>query len=204
MPPEIESGQSKRLALITGAASGLGAGVARRLATAGYRIAFTYQPGGTAPDATLAALAGDDPEALAVGNALDDMAAAESLVAEVEGKRGPISVVVNMVGPIVVRSFEKSTPDDYRKMVDGNLGTAMHLAFAVLPGMRARGFGRLVYFGMNGSHATQPAKLMAIYAAAKAGVVTFARTLSLEEAGRGITVNVIEPGDIPRQASESR
>jgi 3-oxoacyl-[acyl-carrier protein] reductase len=49
---------------------------------------------------------------------------------------------------------------------------------------------------MNGSHVTQPARSMALYGAAKAGVVTFARTLALEEAANGITVNVIEPGDI--------
>jgi 3-oxoacyl-[acyl-carrier protein] reductase len=62
--------------------------------------------------------------------------------------------------------------------------------------MRERRFGRLVFFGMNGSHVTQPARGMALYGAAKAGVVTFARTLALEEAAHGISVNVIEPGDI--------
>jgi 3-oxoacyl-[acyl-carrier protein] reductase len=66
--------------------------------------------------------------------------------------------------------------------------------------MRARGFGRLVYFGMNGSHATHPARSMSLYGAAKAAVVTFARTLALEEARHGITVNVIEPGDIRNKA----
>jgi len=62
--------------------------------------------------------------------------------------------------------------------------------------MRARKFGRLIFFGMNGSQITQPALSMSLYGAAKAGVVTFARALSLEEASNGITVNVIEPGDI--------
>jgi len=57
-------------------------------------------------------------------------------------------------------------------------------------------FGRLVFFGMNGTHVTQPGRLMSLYGAAKAGVVAFARTLALEEARYGITVNVIEPGDI--------
>ena len=81
-------------------------------------------------------------------------------------------------------------------MVDGNLGTSVALAAAALPGMRTRGFGRLVFFGMNGSRVTQPARLMSLYGAAEAGVVAFARTLALEEARHGITVNVIEPGDI--------
>jgi 3-oxoacyl-[acyl-carrier protein] reductase len=105
-------------------------------------------------------------------------------------------VLVHAVGPIVVKSFARSTLDDYRQMIDGNLSSAVEAAFAALPGMRQRGFGRLIFFGMNGSETTNPAPKMSLYASAKAGVVAFARTLSLEEAASGITVNVIEPGDI--------
>ncbi|GAC1582530.1 MAG: hypothetical protein NVS3B28_00310 [Candidatus Velthaea sp.] len=105
-------------------------------------------------------------------------------------------MLVHAVGPIVVKSFARLTPEDYRAMLEGNLGSSVALAFSVLPGMRERGFGRLVFFGMNGSHVTQPARGMSLYGAAKAGVVTFARTLALEEAKHGITANVIEPGDI--------
>jgi len=187
---------SSRLALVTGAASGLAAGVARALARDGYRIAFTYRPGGTPPDDTLAAVREHDPGAIALPNALEDAAAAVRLVDDVGAQRGPIEIAVHAVGPIVVRSFARSTWDDYRAMIDGNLGSAVALAAAVLPSMRERRYGRLIFFGMNGSHTTQPAKLMSIYGAAKAGVVTFARTLALEEAANGISVNVIEPGDI--------
>ena len=187
---------SSRVALVTGAASGLAAGVARRLARDGYRIAFTYRAGGTAPDETLAAVREYDPDVLALENALEDVARAQRLVDEVVARRGAIGVAVHAVGPIVVRSFARSSWADYRLMIDGNLSTAIALAFAVLPGMREQHFGRLVYFGMNGSHVTQPARLMSLYGAAKAGVVTFARTLALEEAVHGISVNVVEPGDI--------
>ena len=187
---------SSRVALVTGAASGLTAGVARMLAQAGYRIGFTYRPGGTAPDDTRAAVAAHDPDVVAIANDLADFDAAERLVDELETARGPIDVVVHGVGPIVVRPFAKCTPADYRAMVDGNLTSAVALAAAVLPGMRTRRFGRLIFFGMNGSHVTQPARNMALYGAAKAGVVAFARALALEEARYGITTNVIEPGDI--------
>jgi len=194
---------SSRVALVTGAASGLGAGIARSLAAAGYRLAFTYRPGGTAPDETRTAVAEYDADVLAVANDLGSFAAAEELVAAVEAQRGPLDVVVHAVGPIVVRSFAASSAGDYRAMIDGNLGSAVALAAAVLPGMRARGFGRLVFFGMNGAHVTQPARLMSLYGAAKAAVVSFARTLALEEAKYGISVNVIEPGDI-RNKTASR
>ncbi len=187
---------SSRVALVTGAASGLAAGIARSLARDGYRIAFTYRPEGTAPDETLAAVAEYDADVLAVATDLRDLDHAHRLVADVAERRGPIDIVVHAVGPIVVRTFAGSTWDDYRAMIDGNLGTAVALASALLPSMRARRFGRWVFFGMNGSHATQPARSMSLYGAAKAGVVTFARTLALEEAHHNITFNVIEPGDI--------
>lgn len=159
-------------------------------------MAFTYRPGGTAPDETCTAIAEHDLGVLAVPNDLGSFAAAEELVAVVEAQRGPLDIIVHAVGPIVVRSFAASSAADYRAMIDGNFGSAVALAAAALPGMRARGFGRLIFFGTNGVHATQPARLMSLYGAAKAAVVTFARTLALEEAKNGISVNVIEPGDI--------
>ncbi len=185
-----------RLALITGAAAGLATGIALRLAERGERVAFTYRPGGTPPDATLALLRPLDADALAVAADLERFEAAAEAVRAIEAARGPVDILVHAVGPIVVKRFARCTPADYRAMVDANLGSAVALAFAVLPGMRERGAGRLVFFGMNGSSVTQPARGMALYGAAKAGVVTFARTLALEEAANGIAVNVIEPGDI--------
>jgi len=159
-------------------------------------MAFTYRPGGTPADDTSTAIAEYDRDVLAIANDLGSFAAGAELVAAVESQRGPLDIVVHAVGPIVVRSFAASSEFDYRAMLDGNLGSAVALCAAALPGMRTRGFGRLVFFGLNGSHVTQPAKLMSLYGAAKAAVVTFARTLALEEARFGITVNVIEPGDI--------
>jgi len=192
----LGSSSSSRLALVTGAAAGLAQGVARGLAREGYRIAFTYRPAGTPPDGTLALVRTDDPDAVAIPADFDDPAAAAEVVRAAEAARGPLDVLVHAVGPIVVKRFERSTRGDYEAMIEGNLGSAVGLAMAVLPGMRERRFGRIIFFGMNGSAVTQPAPGMALYGAAKAAVVTFARTLALEEAANGISINVIEPGDI--------
>jgi 3-oxoacyl-[acyl-carrier protein] reductase len=189
---------------VTGAAAGLGRGIARGLAAAGYRVAFTYRPGGTPPDATLALVRGHDPDAVAIAADFSDPGAAAAAVRETEAARGPIDVLVHAVGPIVVKRFARSTPDDYRLMIEANFGSAVALAFAILPGMRERNFGRIVLFGMNGSMVTQPARGMTLYGAAKAAVVTFARALALEEAANGITVNVIEPGDIRNKDADRR
>jgi 3-oxoacyl-[acyl-carrier protein] reductase len=187
----------QRAVLVTGAARGLAKGIARVLAERGDRVAITYRPDGTSPDATLADLrAAGATDAFAI--AADNGVAGETArsVREAEARLGRLDVLVHAVGPIVVKRFADSTLDDHHAMVAGNLTSAVEAAFAALPGMRERKFGRLIFFGMNGSDVTNPALKMSLYSAAKAGVVAFARALSLEEAANGITVNVIEPGDI--------
>jgi len=196
--------RSSRLALVTGGAAGLARGVARSLAAAGDRVAITHRLGGTPPDAALAEIRAYDPEALSISADFTDPAAAGVVVRELEAARGPIDVLVHAIGPIVVKRFARCTLDDYRLLLEANLGSAVGLAFAVLPGMRERRFGRLVFFGMNGSSVTQPARGMALYGAAKAGLVTFARALALEEAANNIAVNVIEPGDIRDKQADRR
>ena len=177
-------------------------GVALELARGGDRIAFTYRVGGTPPDATLALLRPHDADAFAVAADFADPPAAQVVVDAVRAARGPVDILVHAVGPIVVKRFARSSFTDYRAMIDGNLSSAVALAFAVLPDMRARRFGRIVLFGMNGSSVTLPARGMSLYAAAKAAVVSFARTLALEEAGAGISVNVVEPGDIRNKTAD--
>ncbi|HTD37858.1 MAG TPA: SDR family oxidoreductase [Candidatus Limnocylindrales bacterium] len=187
--------RSPRNVLITGAAAGLPKGIALAFARAGERVSITYRPGGTPPDAALALLRPHDTGAFAVAADLVRFEAAADALRAVEAARGPVDVLVHGVGPFLMRRFARCTPDDYRRMVDGNLASAVATAFAVLPGMRERGYGRLVFFGMEGSSATRPFRSLSLYGAAKAGLVMFARTLALEEARHGITVNVVEPGD---------
>lgn len=186
----------KRVALISGAARGLARGIALRLGEAGYDIAFTYRPGGTPPDRTEQLLRERGVVPLTI--AADASVSGETTrsVRTTEEHFGAVDVLVHAVGPFVVKRFVRSTPEEYRMLIESNLGSAVEAAFAVLPGMRERRFGRLIYFGMNGSRVTAPARGMALYGAAKAGVVSFARTLALEEAEHGITVNAIEPGDL--------
>jgi 3-oxoacyl-[acyl-carrier protein] reductase len=187
---------ARRAALVTGAASGLARGVAYDLARAGYRVAITYRPGGTPPEATLALIASANGQSFAVAADHAVEGETERSVREIEAEFGTLDVLVHMVGPMLVRSFARSSLADYASMLDANLRSAVEAAFAVLPGMRARGYGRLVFFGMNGSRDTLPGRGLSFYAAAKAGLTAFARVLSLEEAKAGITVNLVEPGDI--------
>jgi len=190
-------------ALVTGAATGLARGVAIGLAQTGWfeHVAVTYRA--TPADEVLARIreAGIAASAYPVeflGEEDDVVAALDAAMAG-----GPYDVLVCGVGPMIIKRFERAGLDDYRAMFDGNVRSAVLAARAVLPAMRARAFGRIVVFGMNGSSVTRPVKGFSFHLAAKSALVAFARTLALEEAGAGITVNVIEPGDI-REKTLSR
>lgn len=185
-----------RHALITGAASGLAAGIAGHLAGAGFEgITITYRK--TSPEAVLKAVthAGGFANAVQVDFSSD----AAEIEAELEScvrDLGPFDTLVHAVGPLVVKRFSNLTMADYREMFDGNVRSAVLAARAVLPAMRKARFGRIVFFGMNGSSETRPYRGFTLHQAAKSAVVAFARCLAVEEAEHGITVNVIEPGDI--------
>ncbi len=185
-----------RRALVTGAASGLAAGIAAELGRDGFaHIAITYRT--TSPDATLRAIesVGASASATAVDFSGDESTIMQGLRGIVED-HGPFDTLVHAVGPLVVKRFAKLTMSDYHEMFDGNVRSAVLAAHAVLPAMREASFGRIVLFGMNGSSETRPHRGFTLHQAAKSAVVAFARALALEEAAHGITVNAIEPGDI--------
>jgi len=184
-----------RRALLTGAASGLVAGIAVHLAERGFEITLTYR--NTSPQSTLAAIekTGAKAQAVRIDFSSDERSIETQLHALVR-EHGPFDTLVHGVGPIVVKRFARLTMDDYREMFDGNVRSTVLAARAVLPGMREAKFGRIVVFGMNGSSETRPYRGFTLHQAAKSAVVAFARCLAVEEARNGITVNIVEPGDI--------
>ncbi len=185
-----------RRALVTGAASGLAAGIAAALAADGFgHVSITYR--NTPPETTLRAIEGAGATSGATRiDFLDDVRAIESGLTAAIDAGGPYDTLVHAVGPLVVKRFARLDLDDYREMFDGNVRSAVIAARAVLPAMREAGFGRIVFFGMNGSSATQGFRGFTLHGAAKSAVVAFAKALAIEEAPNGVTVNVIEPGDI--------
>lgn len=182
--------------MVTGAAAGLAAGIAASLPLDGFtHVAITYR--GTAPDATLTAIEKNGGTASSAQiDFSGDVDAIEYAFAQLIERDGPFDALVHAVGPMVVKRFERSSIADYNEMFDGNVRSAVLAARAVLPAMRAQKYGRIVFFGMNGSSETRPHRGFTLHGAAKSALVAFAKTLALEEAAAGITVNVIEPGDI--------
>ena len=192
-----------RTALVTGGAAGLPRGIAVALARDGFNVHITYRPGGTSPERTTQAI---EAEGVATSaHAVDFLAAPEKVAAQLDeiARKIAVDVLVHGVGPMVVKRFERATLENYDAMVNGNLRSAVQAAAALLPGMRERKFGRMIFFGMSGSSITMPARGLSLYTAAKSGVVAFARTLALEEGRYGITAHVVQPGDI-REKERSR
>jgi 3-oxoacyl-[acyl-carrier protein] reductase len=183
--------------LVTGAAAGLAKGIAIEIARDGiYRdVAITYRT--TPPDETLAGLRAVGAQAKAYRvDFSDDGDVVIRALREAVSESGPFEALISAVGPMVIKRFEHSTIEDYRAMFEGNVRSAMLAMQAVLPAMRERDFGRIVVFGMNGSSVTKPARGFSLHAAAKSALVMLAKSVALEEAAHGITVNVVEPGDI--------
>jgi 3-oxoacyl-[acyl-carrier protein] reductase len=192
-----------RRALVTGGGSGLSSGIAAALAADGFEhVAITYRA--SDPSATCKTIEGAGARASATrvdfgGDALDAAAALRKLVND----EGPFDTLVHGVGALMVKRFVNLSLDDYANVFDANVRSAVLAAQAVLPAMREGHFGRIIVFGGNGSSETRPYKGFSLYQASKSALVAFARTLAIEEAQFGVTVNVIEPGDI-RDKQQSR
>jgi len=186
--------------LVTGAASGLAAGIAAGLASDGFeRVAITWRE--TSPEQSLASIRNAGARASATRiDFLAGSAEIERALAACQSEHGPFDTLVHAVGPMSFARLEHADEEGYRAMFDGNLRSTWLAARALLPAMRAAGFGRIVAFGMNGSSLAQPAPGLGLHAAAKSALVSLLRTLAAEVAGSGITVNVIEPGDIREKA----
>ncbi|MDR6860593.1 acetoacetyl-CoA reductase [Variovorax guangxiensis] len=176
-----------RVALVTGGTAGIGAATAEALLAAGYRVASNYGTHAQAAEAFTArtgipAFAWNvaDPEACTAG------------VARVEAALGPVEVLVNNAGITRDAMLHKMTFEQWREVIDVNLGGCFNMCRAVIDSMRERRFGRIVNMSSVNGLSGQAGQIN--YAATKAGLIGFSKSLALEGASRNITTNVIAPG----------
>jgi 3-oxoacyl-[acyl-carrier protein] reductase len=183
---------SGRVALVTGASGGIGAAIARQLASAGASVALSYARDATRADELARSLAASGARVLTAGADLVDRRATLELVDDVEKELGPVDVLVANAGVGRVRQrIEDVTDDDWDAHLAVNLTAPFVLARRLAPAMAERGFGRILFVssvaafvgGVVGPH----------YAASKAGLHGMTHWLASRLAGSGVTVNAVAP-----------
>ncbi len=178
-----------RNAIVTGGTRGIGAAIARRLKDAGCGVAATYAGNDDA--------AAKFKEETGIGVFkwdVGDYDACKAGVAEIEAAQGPTDILVNNAGITRDGMFHKMTPQQWSEVMRADLDSVFNMSHQVFPGMRERGFGRIVNISSINGQKGQMGQTN--YSAAKAGMIGFTRALAQEGAFKGVTVNAVAPGYI--------
>jgi 3-oxoacyl-[acyl-carrier protein] reductase len=187
-------------ALVTGGAGGIGAATARVLSAGGWPVAINYRSDAEGAEEVANAIAEADGRATAVQADVRDPAAVDRLFRSVEERFGPVLVLVNNAGVRADGLAPQLGDDEWARVLETNLSAAFRATRRALgPMLRAR-FGRVVSIAsVVGPRANAG---QANYAASKAGLIGFTKTVAVEVARRGVTVNAVAPGYVETRLTD--
>lgn len=190
----------RKTALVTGGSRGIGKGIALGLAQEGALVAISYRSSKAAAQGTLRELQARGAECFAVEADATVPAQVQVLIEKVVERFGRLDILVNNVGEFNWKPVAETSIEEWEKVLGSNLLSVFYASRAALPAMRRQRWGRIVNLGAAGAERAFGQATISAYAAAKAAVVSFSRSLAIEEAKHGITVNVINPSNIDEKA----
>lgn len=177
----------RRIAIVTGGTRGLGKAICQTLHTQGCHVAAVYCSNVAAAEALQ--------EATSIKTYqwdVGDLAACQAGVAQVERELGAVDILVNNAGITSDAVLHKMTAEQWSRVIQTNLGSIFNMCYSVISGMRERGFGRIVSISSINGQKGQFGQTN--YAATKAGILGFTKSLALENARKNVTVNAVAPG----------
>ena len=182
---------TQRTALVTGGTGGIGSAIVRHLAKQGHKVATNYRDEAKTA-AWREAMAQEGIEVCTVRGDVSDPESCAAMVRAIEEKCGPVDILVNNAGITRDTTFHKMNYQQWTDVINTNLNSCFNVTRAVIEGMRARKWGRIVQISSINGQKGQYGQ--ANYAAAKAGMHGFTISLAQENAKFGITVNTVSPG----------
>jgi 3-oxoacyl-[acyl-carrier protein] reductase len=188
------NGRPEGSALVTGASRGIGAAIAKALAAEGWPVGVNYRSGADGAEAVVEEIRSAGGSAVALQGDIADPETAEKLFGTLEEEFGPVLVLVNNAGIREDGLAIRMSADDWERVVDVNLNGAFHCTRPALDDMLKARWGRIVNVSSVVAERGNPGQ--ANYAAAKAGLLGFTRTLAREMGRKGITCNAVTPGVI--------
>jgi 3-oxoacyl-[acyl-carrier protein] reductase len=182
-----------RVALVTGASRGIGKEIALALGGAGVRVAIGYRTNKLGAQKVVNELLSMGAEGVLFPTDVTESARVEELIEAVLKRFGQLDILVNNVGVFEWKPVVDSTLEEWHSVVASNLFSVFYTSKFSLPVMRQKRWGRIINLGAVGAERAFGQAKISAYSAAKAGLVAFSRSLALEEARNGITVNVVNP-----------
>ncbi len=188
---------TQRIALVTGGMGGLGEAICMKLARMGIKVVVTYSPGNTKHAEWLKDMASRDYHFHAYACDVSDFDDCQKVEAQVAAEVGPIDILINNAGITRDMTFKKMGKVDWDAVMRTNLDSVFNMTKPVVDAMVERGWGRVI--NVSSVNGQKGAFGQTNYAAAKAGMHGFTKSLALEVARKGVTVNTISPGYIGTQ-----
>ncbi len=185
-----------RVALVTGASRGIGKEIALTLGRAGVRVAVSYRTNKLSAQKVVNDLRALGAEGWTVATDVTDPVRIKELMESISRQFGRLDILVNNVGDFEWKPVIDSTVEEWHAILASNLYSVFYTSKYALPAMRQQRWGRIINLGAVGAERAFGQAKISAYSAAKSGMVAFSRSLALEEARYGITVNVVNPAII--------